>query len=93
LDGYYPTSLQHLAPRMFDYGKPGLYDGLTDRIVERFVVTRDYRDRPPGKPAWDSIDLTPYFQTKTGLSRGLFLLRITEASPDSAQTPKPGRLK
>ena len=70
-----PNQLQHLAPQMWDFSKPQLYDA-EDSIVERFTATRDYRGRPPGKPTYDSIDLGQYLQDKSQNQRGLFLLHI-----------------
>jgi hypothetical protein len=70
-----PNQLQHLAPRMWDFSKPQIYD-LENAIVERFTATRDYRGRQPGKPTYDSIDLGQYLQDKAQNQRGLFLLHI-----------------
>ena len=82
-----PNQLQHLAPQMWDYAKPQAGDYIANKIVERTVAIRDYQNAP-GKPSWDSIDLTPYVQTKTG-SRGLFLLELTEVRKGQNQ-PSPG---
>jgi hypothetical protein len=70
-----PNQLQHLAPRMWDFSKPQIYD-LEDAIVERFTATREYRGKQPGKPTYDSIDLGQYLQDKAQNQRGLFLLHI-----------------
>jgi alpha-2-macroglobulin len=85
-----PNQLQHLAPNMWDFTKPQIY-GLEDQIVERFTSTRHYRNRQPGKPTYDSIDLGQYLQDKAQNRRGLFLLHIrtarrkgTEPSGDDA---------
>lgn len=67
-----PNQLQHLAPEMADFSKPQLY-GVEDTIVERFTSTRSYRDKQPGKPVYDSIDLGQYLD---GNKRGLFLLHV-----------------
>jgi uncharacterized protein YfaS (alpha-2-macroglobulin family) len=71
-----PNQLQHIAPLMYDYAKPNMYSGVADQVVERFIEVRDYSDKQPGKPTYDSIDLGKYLQGKTGTNRGLFLLRI-----------------
>jgi len=75
-----PNQLQHLAPQMWDFSKPQIYD-LEDSIVERFTATRDYRGRQPGKPIFDSIDLGQYLLDKAQNQRGLFLLHIRSAPP------------
>jgi uncharacterized protein YfaS (alpha-2-macroglobulin family) len=71
-----PHQLQHLAPSMWDFSRPGLYGGLEDKLVERFVVDRDYRGKLPGKPTYDSIDIGQYLQDHTQARRGLFLLHL-----------------
>ena len=35
---------------------------LEDTLVERFVTTRDYSGKAPGKPTYDSIDVGEYLQ-------------------------------
>jgi uncharacterized protein YfaS (alpha-2-macroglobulin family) len=76
-----PNQLQHMAPRMWDFSKPQVYD-LEDSIVERFTSTRDYRGRQPGKPIFDSVDLGQYLLDKAQNQRGLFLLHIRVAPPE-----------
>ena len=49
---------------MADFATPQLSD-MEDAIVERFTTTRDYKDKPPGKPSYDSIDLGKYLQDQT----------------------------
>ncbi len=49
-----PNQLQHLAPQMWDFSRPALYDGLEDKLVERFTTTLNYRGKQPGKPTYDS---------------------------------------
>jgi len=71
-----PNQLQHLAKAMWNFAKPDLYGDLEDSVVERFVITRDYPNRTPGKPAYDSVDLTKYLQDGSAERRGSFLLRI-----------------
>ena len=75
-----PNQLQHLAPQMADFSKPQI-DGAEDSIVERFTTTRDYQDRTPGKPVYDSIDLGKYLQDQAKNQRGLFLLHIRSVPP------------
>ncbi|HWF10472.1 MAG TPA: MG2 domain-containing protein, partial [Bryobacteraceae bacterium] len=76
-----PNQIQHLAPLMWDYSKPGIYADLSNKLVERWNVSRDYSGKPAGKPTWDSIDLSGYLRTKNGGNRGLFLLQIREEVP------------
>ena len=71
-----PNQVQHLAPQMWNFEKPELYEGLEGKIVERFRDTRDYTGQEPGKPRNDSIDLGPYLLDKAQTRRGLFLLRV-----------------
>src|SRR5262245_29996802 len=71
-----PNQIHHLAPQMFDFSRPAVYEGLEDKLVERFTLTRDYRGNAPGKPIYDSIDLGQYLQDKTQTRRGLFLLHL-----------------
>ncbi|HWW86414.1 MAG TPA: MG2 domain-containing protein [Vicinamibacterales bacterium] len=71
-----PNQLQHLAPQMWDFSRPGVYPNLEDTLVERFTTTRDYSDKRPGTPTYDSIDLSQYLRDKTQARRGLFLLHV-----------------
>ena len=70
-----PNQLQHVAPQMWDFQRPQLYSDLEDKLVERFVTTRDYSGKTPGKPTYDSVDIGDYLQGAQG-RRGLFLLHI-----------------
>jgi uncharacterized protein YfaS (alpha-2-macroglobulin family) len=81
-----PNQLQHLTPRMWDFHKPQVDPYLTDSIAARFVTTRDYTGKKPGKATYDSIDLGQYLQGKTQESRGLFLLRVQAVEPQPEQT-------
>jgi uncharacterized protein YfaS (alpha-2-macroglobulin family) len=71
-----PNQLQHIAPQMYDFSKPALYGGLEDKLVERFTTTRNYDDKEPGKPTYDSVDVSQYLQDNTSSRRGLFVLHI-----------------
>jgi uncharacterized protein YfaS (alpha-2-macroglobulin family) len=71
-----PNQLQHLAPTMWDFSQPYVNPRLADQMVERFIDVRDYTDKQPGKPTYDSIDLSRYLQSKSATNRGLFLMRI-----------------
>src|SRR6185369_2301425 len=51
-----PNQLQHIAPMMWDFSRPNIYGGLADQVVERFIEVRDFSDKQPGKPTYDSID-------------------------------------
>src|SRR5581483_1165263 len=80
-----PNQLQHIAPLMYDFAHPQIYDDLEDKLVERFKTIRDYTGKQPGKPTYDSIDLGQYLQGRTG-TRGLFLVRIRSvAKPDPSK--------
>ena len=76
-----PNQLQHIAPTMWDFSTPSIYPGLADQVVERFLEVRDYTDKQPGKPTYDSIDLGRYLRSKTQANYGLFLLRIRSVIP------------
>jgi alpha-2-macroglobulin len=80
-----PNQLQHLAPNMWDFSNPYVNPRLADQMVERFIEVRDYSDKQPGKPTYDSIDLSRYLQTKSSASRGLFLLRVRAVNPSEKQ--------
>ena len=82
-----PNQLHHVAQQMFDFSRPNIYQDLEDRLVERFIETRDYRGNAPGKPAYESIDLGPYLRDKTQARRGLFLLHVRskEREPRSGE--------
>ncbi|HZA94817.1 MAG TPA: Ig-like domain-containing protein, partial [Burkholderiaceae bacterium] len=71
-----PNQLQHVAPQMWDFQRPELYQDLEDKLVERFVTTRDYSGNAPGKPTYDSINVGEYLQDRAQGRRGLFLLHI-----------------
>ena len=71
-----PNQLQHLAPQMWDFSRPALYDNLEDTLVERFTATRDYRGKQPGKPTYDTIDLGQYLDETTRGQRGLFVVHL-----------------
>ena len=70
-----PNQLQHLAPQMWDFARPYV-GGVEDQVVERFTEIRDYSRKQPGKPTYDSINLTDYLQDKAQARRGLFLLHL-----------------
>jgi uncharacterized protein YfaS (alpha-2-macroglobulin family) len=70
-----PNQIQHIAPQMWNFSRPSL-DYLEDRLVERFTTRRDYSDRAPGKPAYDSIDVGQYLTDKSQARRGLFMLHL-----------------
>jgi uncharacterized protein YfaS (alpha-2-macroglobulin family) len=88
-----PNQLHHLSFRMYDYAKPDVADRLGDRIAERFTFDRDYRGKAPGKPTYDSVDLTSYLQNSPAGGRGLFLLRVQHKKPPepNPQPPAPGQ--
>lgn len=71
-----PNQLQHLAPQMWDFSRPALYDDLENKLVERFTTTFDYSKKQPGKPTYDSIDLGQYLDGTTHGRRGLFMLHL-----------------
>ena len=71
-----PNQLQHLAPQMWDFSRPSVYGPLEDKLVERFTTTRNYSDKQPGKPTYDSVDVGQYLQDTAQTRRGLFLLHI-----------------
>jgi hypothetical protein len=79
-----PNQLHHLAPRMWDFSQPALYGQLEDQLVERFVTTRDYGAKPPGRPTYDSIDVGQYMADRSQSRRGLFLLHIREVDTQLA---------
>ena len=83
-----PNQLQHLAPQMGDFIQPYVAAGLADKVVERFMEVRDYSDKQPGKPTYDSIDLAQYLQGKTQTNRGLFLLRVRSVKPAAKDAPE-----
>jgi uncharacterized protein YfaS (alpha-2-macroglobulin family) len=85
-----PNQLQHLAPQMWDFSHPYLYSNLEDKLVERFVTTRDYSAKPPGKPTYDSIDVGQYLRDQTQSRRGLFLLRLRQLDPQQAPDDEGG---
>ena len=76
-----PNQLQHLAPTIGDFSRPFIYAGLADQVVERFIEVRDYSDKQPGKPTYDSIDLSRYLRSQGPLNHGLFLLRVRGVIP------------
>ena len=71
-----PNQLHHLAPQMWDFARPSLYDDVEDKLVERFTITNDYSDKQPGKPTYDSIDLGQYLDETAHGQRGLFVLHL-----------------
>ncbi len=75
-----PNQLQHLAPTMWNFSRPAVYGSIEDKIVERFVTTRDYSATPPGKPTYDTIDVGQYLKDQAQGRRGLFLLHIRQTS-------------
>jgi uncharacterized protein YfaS (alpha-2-macroglobulin family) len=70
-----PNQLHHLGAALWDYSNPAFGGDLEDRIVEKFTLTRDFSGAEPGKPSYDSIDLNPYLQDRSG-RHGLFLLHL-----------------
>lgn len=71
-----PNQLQHLAKQMWNFSKPSLYGDLEDSMVERVTTFRDYRGKAPGRPTYDSIDVSQYLQDQTGQRRGVFVMHI-----------------
>jgi uncharacterized protein YfaS (alpha-2-macroglobulin family) len=84
-----PNQLQHLAPTMWDFSQPYVNPHLADQMVERFIEIRDYTGKQPGKPTYDSIDLSRYLQTKSSASRGLFLLRVRAVQKSNRPPAQP----
>ena len=81
-----PNQLQHLAPQMWDFSRPAIYGGVEDKLVERFTTTREYLDKKPGKPTYDSIDLAQYLRERSPGGHGLFLLHLRgSGSPDQVE--------
>jgi uncharacterized protein YfaS (alpha-2-macroglobulin family) len=87
-----PNQLHHLAPQMWNFARPSLYDGIEDQLVERFSVERDYRGRPPGKPIYDHVDLGEYLEARTGSPRGLFLLHLRSTDDSRGRSVTDARL-
>ena len=84
-----PNQLQHLAPAMWDFTKPFAFQGAADQIIERFLEVRDYSDKQPGKPTYDSIDLGRYLRSATQATHGLFLLRLRSVIPARKNAAQP----
>jgi uncharacterized protein YfaS (alpha-2-macroglobulin family) len=82
------NQLQHIAPAMWDFSKPFVYPGMADQVVERFVKVRDYTDKQPGKPTYDSIDLGQYLKSNTSTNHGLFLLRLRSVIGTAKKVPE-----
>jgi uncharacterized protein YfaS (alpha-2-macroglobulin family) len=80
-----PNQLQHLAPNMWDFSQPYVNPRLADHMVERFIEVRDYTDKQPGKPTYDSIDLSRYLQSKSAANHGLFLMRVRAVNKSAKQ--------
>jgi alpha-2-macroglobulin len=76
-----PNQLQHIAPMMGDFSAPYVNPRLADQVVERFMEVRDYSDKQPGKPTYDSIDLGRYLHGKAQTNQGLFLLKVRSVIP------------
>ena len=85
-----PNQLQHIAPTMGDFSSPYVNPSLADQVVERFIEVRDYSDKQPGKPTYDSIDLGRYLHGKTQTNQGLFLLRVRSVIPAEKNAAEPG---
>jgi uncharacterized protein YfaS (alpha-2-macroglobulin family) len=85
-----PNQLQHLAPSMYDFSRPNIWNGQEDTLVERFVSTRDYRDRTPGKPTYDSIDVGQYLREHAQVPHGLFLLHLSAMAAKRASAGADG---
>ena len=71
-----PNQLQHLAPQMWDFSRPALYDDLEDKLVERFTTTRDYSGKQPGKPTYDTSTSGSISTRRRAGQRGLFMLHL-----------------
>ncbi|MBB5020041.1 hypothetical protein HNQ59_003349 [Chitinivorax tropicus] len=74
---FLPNQLHHLVQHGGNlFTQPDLADYEMDRLVERYTEDRSLDARDPGKPVYDSIDLTPYLTDKAGIKRGLFLIKL-----------------
>jgi uncharacterized protein YfaS (alpha-2-macroglobulin family) len=71
-----PNQLHHLAPQMWDFSRPSLYNDMEDKLVERVTTTRDYSGKQPGRPNYDTIELGEYLDETAHGHRGLFLLHL-----------------
>lgn len=86
-----PNQLHHVAPQIYDFSRPAIYEELEDTIVERFTVVREYKDAQPGKPTYDNVDLSQYLQDKNQQRRGLFLLHIRSAEKETESGEEPSQ--
>ena len=55
-------------------GEPAIR--ISGEMLGGLATTRDYSDKAPGKPTYDSIDIGEYLQDKAQGRRRLFLLHI-----------------
>lgn len=77
-----PNQLHHLVDQSSgNFAKPEIADQYLDTLVERFTEERTLPATEPGKPYYDSIDLTRYLADKTGNRRGVFMLKLTPFDP------------
>jgi alpha-2-macroglobulin len=77
-----PNQLHHLVDQNNgNFAKPEIADQYLDTLVERFTEERTLPATDPGKPYYDSIDLTRYLADKTGSRRGVFMLKLTPFDP------------
>ena len=70
-----PNQLHHLGASLWDYSNPNFGADLEDKIAEKLITQRDFSTAEPGKPSYDSIDLSPYLLDRSG-RHGLFLLHL-----------------
>ena len=84
-----PNQLQHIAPLMGEFSAPYVNPRLADQVVERFMEVRDYSDKQPGKPTYDSIDLGRYLRGKAQTNQGLFLLKVRSVTPAEKKDAEP----
>lgn len=77
-----PNQLHHLVDQNNgNFANPDMAESYLDTLVERFVEERALPPAEPGKPYYDSIDLTRYLSDKTGSRRGVFMLKLTPFDP------------
>ena len=68
------------------FSSPSLQHPITqEHLAEIEVETRAVTSQP-GKPAYESLDLTQYLEQSSGSRRGLFLIKVESWDPESKRT-------
>ncbi|KAF0814537.1 putative lipoprotein YfhM [Andreprevotia sp. IGB-42] len=77
-----PNQLHHLVDQnRGDFARPDFSEEFIDGLTERLIETKPLPPGQPGKPFYDSVDLSRYLVGANGGRHGVFMLRLSPFNP------------